>query len=68
MFINFDKEKFTEQVNEYYLTAKENGGLIEGYAPFCKHLFMENFADAYSGYIEITPENERFMKTDYKRR
>ena len=29
---------------------------------------MENFADAYSGYIEITPENERFMKTDYKRR
>lgn len=68
MFINFDKQEFTERVNEYYLKVKDQGGLKDGYAPFCKHLFMENFTDAISQYIKITKENELFMKTGYEAR
>jgi len=29
---------------------------------------MENFTDAISGYIIITPENEKFMKSGYEAR
>ena len=55
-------------MNEFYLNAKDNGGLKDGYAPFCKHLFIENFTDAISGFIEITPENEKFLKSAYEAR
>jgi len=68
LFINFDKDAFTERVNDYYLKVKDEGGLYDGYAPFCKHLFIENFTDAISAYIRITPENEKFMKTGYEAR
>ena len=68
LFINFDKEAFTERVNQYYLKAKDEGGLHEGYAPFCKHLFIENFTDAISAYIRVTPDVERFMRTGYEAR
>lgn len=57
MFINFDKHEFTERVNEFYLKVKDQGGLHDGYAPFCKHLFIENFTDAISGYVKITKDN-----------
>lgn len=56
--ITYDHEKFTEKVNDYYLEVKDKGGLKEGYAPFCKHLFMENFTDCLSYYIKIEPEND----------
>jgi len=46
ILINFDVAAFTERINELYLQVKEQGGLKEGYAPFCKHLFVENFTDA----------------------
>ena len=52
-----DKEEFTTRVNEFYLAVKDNGGLKDGYAPFCKHLFMENFVECVSTCAEITPEN-----------
>ena len=47
-YINFEKAEFTARVNEFYLANKENGGLKDGYAPFCKHLFIPNFTDAVS--------------------
>jgi hypothetical protein len=68
LFINFDKNAFAERVNDYYLQVKDQGGLKDGYAPFCKHLFIENFTDAISGFIEITPENERFIRSAYEAR
>ena len=68
LFINYDKDAFTAKVNQYYLDTKDNGGLRGGYAPFCKHLFIPNFTDATSGTIEITPENERFIISQYEAR
>ena len=66
--LNYDKDEFTQKINDFYLEVKDNGGLKAGYGPFCKHLFIENFTDAYSTSIEITPENERFLKTGYNAR
>ena len=63
--IPFDKDEFTTLVNSFYLDVKDKGGLKEGYAPFCKHLFMENFTEGVSGCAVITPENEKFLKSDY---
>lgn len=68
LYLNYDKEAFATKVNEFYLKVKDEGGLKDGYAPFCKHLFIENFTEAISSFIEITPENEKFMKSGYEAR
>ena len=68
LYINYDKEEFTTKVNDFYLEVKDQGGLKDGYAPFCKHLFIENFTDAISSFIEITPENEKYLKSGYEAR
>jgi hypothetical protein len=65
--INFDPQECANIVNEFYLNNKETK-LRPGYAPFCKHLFIENFTDSRPGYIKITPENEGFIKTAYEAR
>ena len=68
LFINFDKAEFTERVNSFYLEVKDQGGLHDGYAPFCKHLFIENFTDSISGYVQLTKDNERFLLSSYEAR
>lgn len=50
--------------NELYQKAD----LIDGYAPFCKHIFVENFAKVLTAVAEITPQNEHLLKTDYEAR
>ena len=57
-FISVPKEEFTAKINEFYLAQKDNGALKDGYAPFCKHLFIPNFTDCVSGCVEITEENK----------
>ena len=52
-----DKDEFTNRINDFYLSVKDQGGLKDGYAPFCKHLFIENFTDTQCSYAEITEEN-----------
>ena len=47
---------------------KDQGGLEDGYAPFCKHLFVENFTDSISGFIELTSENEKYLRSGYEAR
>ena len=42
--------------------------LVDGYAPFCKHLFVENFTEAFCGIAEITQENNHLLYTGYKAR
>ncbi|KAK2195987.1 Protein of unknown function DUF3228 [Babesia duncani] len=37
----------------------------DGYAPFCKHLFIKNFTDATCGTIDITKENEHLLRSGY---
>jgi hypothetical protein len=58
-------DKFEQIVNERY----REQDLKPGYAPFCKHLFVENdFTNATVNVLKITPENEVFLRTKYEAR
>ena len=52
-------------MNKY---VEEGHDLVDGYAPFCKHVFVPNFADVLCGYALITPENENKLKCAYEAR
>jgi len=65
--VNYDPQEFAEIINEFYLNNKDTK-LKPGYAPFCKHLFIENFTDNKPGYVKITQENESLIKTSYEAR
>jgi hypothetical protein len=57
--------EFEQIVNERYDETK----LQDGYAPFCKHLFIENdFTNGKCIVLEITPENEKLLRTKYEAR
>jgi len=42
--------------------------LVDGYAPFCKHLFLRNWTDALCGVALITSDNEHLLKSGYEAR
>jgi len=63
--VHYDPAAFEARVEE----ALTNGApLVDGYAHFCKHIFVENFADVRCGYTKITPENEKLIKSGYEAR
>ena len=64
--INYDKVAFETKMNELYDSGLAS--LVDGYAPFCKHLFVPNFVGAKLNYLEITPENESCMRSGYEAR
>jgi len=39
--------------------------LVDGYAPFCKHLFLENPSQTRCGFAPITDENRALLKSGY---
>ncbi len=50
------------------LVAKCNasvGPLRDGYAPFCKHLFLENSSATRSAFAPITDENRAYLRSGY---
>jgi hypothetical protein len=49
------------------LHAAHAGGapLVDGYAPFCKHVFVPNFAGARAGALRITPANAHLLRSGY---
>jgi len=55
-----------------FVEAAHAGGkgvpLVEGYAPFCKHIFVENFCGVKCGYTKITDENRHLIKSGYEAR
>ena len=55
LFIDFDREQFTDLCDQFYKNHPE--ALKDGYAPFCKHLFIPNFTPAVTGCLEITDQN-----------
>jgi len=62
---NISMEEFTNIVNARFSEDK----LRDGYAPFCKHLFVVNdFTEAQVNVLEITPENEALLRTRYEAR
>uniref|UniRef100_A0A7S2W4A1 Uncharacterized protein n=1 Tax=Eucampia antarctica TaxID=49252 RepID=A0A7S2W4A1_9STRA len=77
-FAECDKSKeyggtvFSVSINEFegIVNARyDETKLKEGYAPFCKHLFIENnFTDAQTCVLAITKENEHLLRTKYEAR
>jgi hypothetical protein len=57
---------FIEQVMHHARSLKLP--LVDGYAPFCKHLFVPNFTSAPIGYLRITPQNTSLIRTAYEAR
>lgn len=60
-----DPAEFAKKVNQYFEKGAE---LKDGYAPFCKHLFVPNFAYLRPSTLKITPENEVLLRTAYESR
>ncbi|KAH0483106.1 MAG: hypothetical protein KVP17_004799 [Porospora cf. gigantea B] len=57
-------EEFLEKVN----VLAENAELVEGYAPFCKHVFIPNFTTAQAGAVLITDELQSKIQSGYEAR
>jgi len=70
------KEAFMKHVCGYYeerlALEKEfpdRPVLVDGYAPFCKHIFIPNFSDCIlQGEMEITNDNVSLMRSSYEAR
>jgi hypothetical protein len=70
---NNSPEEFERRVNEYagldiHDIDPEECCWRDGYAPFCKLLFLKNWTDAFTGTMPITKANERFLKSEYRSR
>ena len=57
--VNFDPVEFEERINEY---ANQGAPLVDGYAPFCKHLFVPNFCGVKCGYAKIEENNRHLIR------
>jgi len=62
--LQYNPIEFTGKINEYY---KQHPHLIDGYASFCKHIFIPNFIGSHlrCAYATITDDNRRYLKSDY---
>eukprot|EP00798_Chlamydomonas_sp_ICE-L_P016140 gene16140-22294_t len=64
--IAFDRVAFLQRVEaEHEATG---GNLVDGYAPFCKHVFIKNFAGVPLDALNITPDNQQLLRSGYTRR
>ncbi|CDJ62432.1 hypothetical protein, conserved [Eimeria necatrix] len=61
--IPMDKDMFMKQLHE--ILKRKSLTLVDGYAPFCKHLFIENFTEARASAIPITEDNVGHIRTGY---
>ena len=63
---NMKVEEFEAIVNSRY----DEANLKDGYAPFCKHIFLKNdiAPDAKSNILPITKENEHLLRSKYEAR
>ena len=48
--------------------AAGDAPLVDGYAPFCKHVFVPNFAGARCGALAITAANAALLRSGYSSR
>eukprot|EP00746_Dinoflagellata_sp_MGD_P140687 gnl/MRDRNA2_/MRDRNA2_73893_c0_seq1.p1 gnl/MRDRNA2_/MRDRNA2_73893_c0~~gnl/MRDRNA2_/MRDRNA2_73893_c0_seq1.p1 ORF type:complete len:248 (-),score=55.60 gnl/MRDRNA2_/MRDRNA2_73893_c0_seq1:41-727(-) len=63
--VHWDPADFEARVEQAF---KEGAQLVDGYAPFCKHVFVKNFCDVKCGYTKITTENQKLIKCGYEAR
>ena len=59
MKIQCTPEELELRVNESYANGIP---LKDGYASFCKHMFVPNWTETLNPYIKITPENEALLR------
>ena len=61
-----DKAVFVDKVHAAYAAS---GNLVDGYAPFCKHVFVPNeYDDVTVSAVAITEDNRHLLETAYARR
>lgn len=66
-YIEFPQAEFAAKIQEAY----DNDASItlhDGYAPFCKHVFVPNFTPALPTFVRITDENKPFLRSGYQAR
>jgi hypothetical protein len=63
--ICFDKSEFVRRVHEYHAQGMP---LVDGYAPFCKHVFVPNFVGAKAGNVVISEDNKGAIECAYESR
>jgi len=66
--ISHDKIDFVGKIHDYHTSSGGEYKLVDGYAPFCKHIFVPNFVNAKVATVEITKENEHLLKSGYSAR
>ena len=59
------KEDFTRRVAEHRAAGAP---LVDGYAPFCRHVFVPDFVGARVPVLRITEHNRGLLASGYKRR
>ena len=64
--LDYDKASFVAKVNSMFVSGE--CPLVDGYAPFCKHVFIPNFTSARGNTLEITPQNEALLRSGYEAR
>ncbi len=64
--IAFDKAEFVKRVHDAHVSGASP--LVDGYAPFCKHVFVPNFVGAKVGCVSITEANAHKLKSGYSSR
>lgn len=63
------KQDFINEVNRLYMESPDaDTPLQDGYASFCKHLFVPNFTSATSGTVELVPELMPLVESGYEAR
>ncbi|KAI9026141.1 hypothetical protein DFJ74DRAFT_663319 [Hyaloraphidium curvatum] len=64
--IPYDPAAFEAKVNELHAAGAP---LVDGYAPFCKHIFVRNFVPGLRcGYAPLTEENRGLVESGYEAR
>lgn len=64
--IFYDVKEFENQINILFNSGQFP--MVDGYAPFCKHLFIPNFAGVKCGYVKIDDIDQRKIKSGYESR
>jgi hypothetical protein len=65
-YIDYSKENFLAEINKLLISYTQ---FKDGYAPFCKHLFIKNFVSNFKpNYVPITDQTEKLIKTCYETR
>lgn len=63
--ISSDKAEFVRRVHAFHA---EGYKLLDGYAPFCKHIIVPNFVGALVGALPITDANRHLLVSEYTKR